>query len=82
MAYLHEQTHPTLDVEDCFACKITHQNLGFHMCPGGKEEWHGATINERRERMIAEAAKKGSRVEPKNTAAWSAIPSKKQLGVT
>lgn len=69
MRFKHQETHPDLDDPNCFACKITHQSIGFHMCPGGKAEWHGATLNERREKIISDAAKNGSTVEPVHTSA-------------
>jgi hypothetical protein len=73
---LHARTHPTLDVEGCYGCQLASVAIGFHMCPGGKAEWHGATINERRERMIAEAKKKGSTIEPKHSSAGAWAPTR------
>lgn len=76
MAALHARTHPTLDVPDCYGCKAASVDIGFHMCPGGKAEWHGATINQRRERMISDAAKNGSTLEPKHTSANAWAPTR------
>lgn len=61
---LHAQTHPTLDVPDCYACKVAGVAIGFHASPGGKAEFHGATINQRREKILADAKRMGTNIEP------------------
>lgn len=61
---LHALTHPTLDVPGCFGCKAASVAVGFHMCPGGKEEWHGPTIRERQNLELSLAEKRGNKIEP------------------
>jgi hypothetical protein len=68
-------THPEY-VEGCEGCKIANLAFGFHRYPAGRAEFKGATINERRERIISEAAKNGNRVEPINTSANAWAPTK------
>lgn len=43
----HRETHPTLDVEGCFACKVTGVTFGASAMPTRKPEEHRTIDKER-----------------------------------
>jgi hypothetical protein len=50
----------------CFKCHVKSINLGFTY---GKENFHGDTIKQRQEKIVADAAAKGITAEP--VSRWS-----------
>jgi hypothetical protein len=43
----HQDTHPTLDVAGCFACKIASVGFGVSAMPTRKPQEHGTIAKER-----------------------------------
>jgi hypothetical protein len=65
MAALHARTHPTLDVDGCFGCKAASVSPNFSGVPQGRAEWHGPTVNQRREAIERQAKAEGREIRPR-----------------
>ena len=74
---IHAQTHPTLDVEGCFACKVSGVSLGLGVLVSGEKQ-REATLSKdldayKRLRMNGQQPKQidgAANVESRATDAW------------